>query len=220
MPETYSARGRALPLILVTVAIVFAVAGYLVARSGSPPRPEQAASRGPLLLYPQPRVIADFALVDKQGEPYALERWKGAASLVFFGFTHCPDICPGTLGLLSAVSAELEARGFDRDRLQLHFISVDPERDSPQMLARYVDFFDPQMQAATGPHAQLAALTRQLGILYSIQDHEPDSRAYSVDHSASVLLIDADGRLAGAFPAPHDADAMVESLAGWLAAAP
>lgn len=201
-------------LLLLTVALVFGGAGFLVSRWTGPAEPlAQAAAYAALRQYPEPRVVADFALVDAHGARYDLDRWKGHDTLVFFGFTHCPDICPGTLGLLKGVIDELRAKGLEDGRLQVHLVSVDPDRDSPAQLKRYIEYFDPHFQAATGPHPQLAALTRQLGILYTVEPHETGATGYQVDHSASVLLIDANGRLAGAFPAPLDGEAMTADLA-------
>lgn len=175
-----------------------------------PPQPSTAT----LMVLPEPRVIADFALVDDQNQPFSLDRLRGHWSLLFFGFTHCPDICPTTLYDLQLVSEKLDqAGGAAADNLQVLFFSVDPERDTPEQLQRYVDYFDPDFTGVTGPLAQLAPLTMQLGIAYRIEDHAPGASQYDVDHSASVLLMDPQGRLHGVFPAPHDVDKMASDLA-------
>ncbi|MEM9182506.1 MAG: SCO family protein [Pseudomonadota bacterium] len=158
--------------------------------------------------YPEPRVVADFALFDQHGEAFDLSRWQQRWTLVFFGFTHCPDICPSTMALMSSVldGADLG------DALGVTFVSVDPDRDSASHLADYVGFFDPRFDAATGPMPQLVALTHQLGVLFDIEPHEPDATSYNVDHSASVLLLNPQGRLVGQFPAPQQLELLVSDL--------
>ncbi len=161
-----------------------------------------------LKTYPEPRIIADFALLDQAGQPFSLSRWQQRWDLVFFGFTHCPDICPSTMALMSQLLTQAELG----DQLGVTFISVDPQRDRPSHLAEYVEFFNPEFDAATGPEAQLIALTHQLGVLFDIEPHQAGATAYNVDHSAAVLLINPQGRYVGQFPAPHELDAMVTDL--------
>jgi protein SCO1/2 len=93
------------------------------------------------------------------------------------------------------------------------FVSVDPERDTPAKLAEYVRYFNPDFTGVTGPHEQLAPLTMQMGIAYRIEPHETGSEQYEVNHSASIQLIDPEGRLHGVFPAPHDPQKMARDLA-------
>lgn len=100
---------------------------------------------------------------------------------------------------------------------QVVFVSVDPERDTPARLADYIAFFDPSFEAVTGPHERLEPLTRKLGIAYRIAPHESDAERYDVDHSASLLLMDPQGRLHGVFPAPHDLAALQYDLVQLLA---
>jgi protein SCO1/2 len=133
---------------------------------------------------------------------------------MFFGYTHCPDVCPSTLYDLKLVHEKLEQlTGDGAPGHQVLFVSVDPERDTPEQLGQYVNYFHPDFIGVTGPQEQLAPLTMQLGIAYRIEDHEADSPQYNVDHSVSVLLTDPQGRLHGVFPAPHDADKMAGELA-------
>lgn len=176
----------------------------------------QARNQGPLsslLVLPDPRVIADFRLTDHHSQPFALADLRGQWSLIFFGFTHCPDVCPGTLFELHQVNANLkQALPAATDPPQILFISVDPERDTPAKLEQYLAYFDPGFIGITGDHVQLLPLTRQLGIAYRIEEHEPDTPHYGVDHSASILLINPQGRLYGAFPAPHDAEKISADL--------
>jgi len=198
-------------LLAILVGSISALAGisFWKVMQGPP-----QASDATLLLLPEPRVIADFSLVDDDGQPFSLERLKGQWSLLFFGFTHCPDVCPSALYDLAQVRKTLARNDPEiTNDLQVLFVSVDPERDTPRQLNQYVNYFDPEFIGVTGPEAQLAPLTLQLGIAYRIEDHEPGSQQYNVDHSASILLMNPDGQLHGVFPAPHQSDSMAAEIA-------
>jgi len=192
--------------------------GVLSAASGislwnvmqGPPQPSSAT----LMVLPEPRVIADFALVDDAGQPFSLENLRGHWSLLFFGFTNCPDVCPSALYDLNLVAEQLEKQGAKSlPPVQIIFVSVDPERDTPEKLSEYLDYFNPGFIGVTGSQAQLVPLTLQLGIAYQIEEHEPGAGHYAVYHSASFLLTDPDGHLYGVFPAPHDAGKIADDLA-------
>ena len=201
-------QGRGNPALLILIAAVFAAAGAFSASHWlRPVAPALIAAK----LYPQPRPIADFSLTDSGGGQFNRARWSGDWDLVFFGFTNCPDVCPNTLNDLKAIDAALRAAGHHPPRVT--FISVDPERDTALQLNRYVAYFNPKFQSATGAHEQLHALTRQLGVIYQIAPHEPGAPAYEVDHSASLLLIDPEARLRAIFPAPHQVTDIVTDLA-------
>lgn len=176
----------------------------------------QARNQSPvtsLLVLPEARIIADFALTDHDSQPFSLADLRGKWSLIFFGFTNCPDVCPGTLFELQKVNEILEQKlEATRDQPQILFISVDPERDTSAKLEQYLAYFDPGFIGVTGNQAQLLPLTRQLGIAYRIEEHDPGAAQYDVAHSASVLLTDPEGRLYGAFPPPHDAEKIVADL--------
>jgi protein SCO1/2 len=200
-----------LVILAMFVGLLSAVAGISLWKvMQGPPQPSNAA----LMVLPEPRVIADFALVDDEGTPFSLDRLHGHWSLIFFGYTHCPDVCPSTLYDLKLVHEKLgQLNGDPASGHQVLFVSVDPERDTPEQLNQYVSYFHPDFIGVTGPPEQLAPLTMQLGIAYRIEEHEAGSTQYNVDHSVSVLLMDPQGRLHGVFPAPHDADKMAGELA-------
>ncbi len=176
----------------------------------------QARNQSPvssLLVLPDARVIADFALTDQHSQPFSLADLRGKWSLLFFGFTNCPDVCPGALFELQRVNESMQQTvGAKADRLQILFISVDPERDTAAKLEQYLAYFDPGFIGVTGDQVQLLPLTRQLGIAYRIEEHDPGAPQYDVAHSASILLTDPQGRLYGAFPPPHDAEKIVADL--------
>jgi len=176
-------------------------------------RPDQPSTAA-LMILPQPRVIADFALVDDERQPFSLENLRGKWTLMFFGFTNCPDVCPSALYDLNLVTEKLtELRGNKLPPTQVVFVSVDPERDTPEKLSQYLGYFNPGFIGVTGTQEQLAPLTMQLGIAYQIEEHETGAGQYNVYHSASFLLTDPEGRLYGVFPAPHDAGNMASDLA-------
>jgi protein SCO1/2 len=174
--------------------------------------PQQSAT-ATLMVLPEPRMIPDFELVDDEGQPFSLENLRGYWTIMFFGFTNCPDVCPSALYDLNLVSEKLEEqRGGELPATRVLFVSVDPERDTLGKLAEYLDYFNPGFIGVTGTQEQLAVLTMQLGIAYEIEEHEPGAEKYNVYHSVSFLLSDPAGRLYGVFPAPHDAGKITSDL--------
>ncbi|MDZ7753806.1 MAG: SCO family protein [Gammaproteobacteria bacterium] len=169
------------------------------------------------LLWPNPKQVAPFELTDHHGQAFDLDRLKGRWSFMFFGYTHCPDICPMTMDTLKRVADKLEERQTGADT-QVVFVSVDPARDSPEHLKNYVEYFNPDFVGATGATEELMSMTRQLGIIYDLHEADQDGN-YLVDHSAAVLLTDPQGRLVGVFSAPHRAEDMTarfEAMRGFL----
>jgi protein SCO1/2 len=200
------ARLGATPLI-VLAAIAVAIGFFLGSRLLSSPA---STATKTALMYPAPRTIADFHLTQANGQPLAAADWRGHWTVAFFGFTHCPDICPNTLAVFKQVWNTLDA-DLRKDRVRFDFISVDPQRDTPEQLGRYVSFFHPDFRAATGSDEQLTALTRSLGLIYARTPGE--GADYSVDHSASVVIIDPEGHLVGLFRPPFEAAPIAADLA-------
>lgn len=200
--------GGALAPILVTVAILAAAAGAWLAMGLL--QPQGATPSSPTVqaatLLPTPKPLADFALRDQDGAPLTPAELRGQWTFLAFGFTSCPDVCPTTLANLAAVSRQLAAAGVAPARVL--FVSVDPERDSPERLAEYVRHFNTQFLGATGTHEALRALTAQLGVLYARAPEQDTALGYLVDHSAAILLLDPQVRLAAIFSAPQDPGAM------------
>lgn len=157
-------------------------------------------------LFDAPRPLPEFRLVDHAGRPFDRERLRGRWHFLFFGFTHCPDVCPTTLATLAAVRSRL------RDlpasvRPGVVLVSVDPARDTPQALANYVPHFDPEFIGVTGDAETISAFTRDLGVAVMIGAPEADG-GYTVDHTAALFLIDPDGNWSAVFGTPHSADAI------------
>ncbi len=160
------------------------------------------------MAFPAPREVPAFELDRADGGKLSQADWRGRWTIVFFGYTHCPDICPTTLASFGQAWKKLDAAA--RERLRFDFISVDPARDNPEQLARYVGHFDKDFVGATGSDEQLTALTRALGIMYAREQGEAGS--YTVDHSASVLIIDPAGREVGLLRPPFDASQIAADL--------
>jgi len=177
----------------------------------------QQAAVSTLIVLPDPREISDFSLTDQNGQPFTLENLRGKWTLVFFGFTHCPDVCPSTLYDLQLVHNEImQNRENEQPLHQVLFVSVDPERDTPERLKEYLAYFSPDFIGISGEHSQLEPFSMQMSIAYRIEDHAAGEMHYNVDHSASLLLIEPAGRMYGVFPAPHDAQAISADLAAIL----
>ncbi len=181
----------------------------------TPPSPDQSSAWQATVFYPEPRPIEAFELVDAEGAPFRLEAFRGDWDLVFFGFTHCPDICPGTLAILRDTNALLVEQGLAPARVTL--ISVDPERDRPEVMRDYVAFFDESFRAATGDPEPLERFALSLGAAFYVEPHEPEALDYLVDHSAAVMIVDPDGRLVGQLRPPPSAEAFAADLARLIA---
>lgn len=163
------------------------------------------------LLWPDPRPVPAVSLIDHNGAPFDRTQLEGRWSLLFFGFTHCPDICPITMAQLNQVEQRLVADGAGTDDVQTIFVSVDPDRDTPDRLAEYVKYFNEDFIGVSGGADQLQKLARGLGAVYFIEDKDPETD-YLVDHSASVFVIDPKGRLVGVFTTPHEPTDMAQRL--------
>jgi protein SCO1 len=190
------------PIVLVSVALLAAAIGAWVAsrvtKDGAP-----TLVSGTWL--PQARTVAPFALVDGAGTPFDALRLKGAPSIVFFGFTHCPDVCPNTLSLLARAQSESALRD-----LRIVFVTIDPERDTPRLVGDYARAFGKSFVGLTGPASEIERLTQQLGVAAARVDLP--GGAYTMDHSSTLFLFDAAGRNVAVFTPPFDAAKLVQDL--------
>lgn len=189
-------------ILLVVVALVALGAGIGV-YSARYYQSAPAAIEG--LMWPNPKQVGTFAAVDHEGREFGVGQLEGKWSFLFFGYTHCPDICPITLAVLGRVQDALETGGIDGVPVQTVFVSVDPERDTPEKLTQYVRHFHERLIGLGGTPAQVQGLTAQLGIAFYHGQPGPDGD-YLVDHSASVFLLDPQARLVAILSAPHEAD--------------
>lgn len=200
-------RGPAL-FLLVLVGLAAAAAGaWLASRQSAAPDPDGLAVSQPgnALVLQAPRPLPAFSLVDQAGAPFGQERLAGHWSLVFFGFTHCPDVCPTTLNTLAGVADRLRAGDGPVPRVLM--VSVDPMRDTPEVLAGYLPYFDPSFTGLTGEMAEVSRLARAVGVAWHYGPAGEDG-GYTVDHTASLFLVDPQGRLAAIFSTPHRVEAL------------
>ena len=190
---------------IAAVAIIAIVTGILtMSRLLSPPPLPRTAT-----MLPAATELAEFSLLDQDGAAFTRSSFEGRWNLVFFGFTHCPDVCPVTLQVLAKARAQMLAAG--RDELpRIVLVSVDPERDTPAVIGQYVSHFGPDTIGVSGDLSELRKLTDGLGIYFEKSGVDNDN--YSVDHSAVVIVVDPDGRFHSLFGAPHEAGNFAHDL--------
>jgi protein SCO1 len=152
-----------------------------------------------------------FKLVDQNGQIVTDQDLKGRPFLVFFGFTHCPDVCPTTLFEVSEI---LRALGPDADRTRALFITVDPERDTPAVMKDYLSSFDPHLSGLTGNAAEIAAVAKTYRVYFKKVPLEQGG--YTMDHTAIVYLMDKDARFVSPFNLKRPTDAAVGDLRRYL----
>ena len=149
-----------------------------------------------------------FTLTGHDGKPHTLADWRGKVVVVFFGFTQCPDVCPTTMADMAAAMKQLGERAND---IQVLFVSVDPERDTPQLLAQYVPAFDPRFMGLVGTPEQTTKAARAFKVFYQkAPGKTPES--YSVDHTAATYVLDRDGKLRLFARTGQGTDALVHDL--------
>lgn len=147
-------------------------------------------------LLETPDVLGEFTLSDPKGEAVSLSDFRGEVTVVYYGYRHCPDVCPATLSELGNM---MDVLGRKSDQVQVIMVSVDPERDIPEKLGEYVSYFHPDFIGLTGSQDQLTAATVPYGIFY--EKHEGTAASgYLIDHSAGVLVFDREGYLKLMFP--------------------
>jgi protein SCO1/2 len=191
-------RRNILRTIWILLAFIAVVIGLFLHKFLSPRvlSPQELALNG-AVVFDKPRIIPPFELVDQKGAPFTLERLQGKWSLVFFGFTTCPDICPTTLATLSQWYKTL-----DKDiqaETQVIMVTVDPARDTSEKLAAYMQHFDKDFIGVTGEFLAIKTLTDQLNVAFNKVTLETD---YTVDHSAHLVLLNPYGHYHGIFKPP------------------
>lgn len=194
--------------LLLAAALCAGLAGFWLARQLDRGAPQLASGT----WLPRSRTVSEFQLTDSSGRSFTRRDLEGAPTLVFFGFTHCPDVCPTTLVKLAQVRRRAAVAG-----LRVLFISVDPQRDSPPVLGVYVHAFDPQFQGATGDAHTIARLAASFGV--AVSRVELPGGDYTMDHSAVVFLLDTSARIVAIFTPPFEVPALsadLERAAPWL----
>ncbi len=160
-----------------------------------------------ITLFPDPMPLTAFALTDDKNRVFDLASLKGKWSFLFFGFTHCPDVCPTTLAVLARARDSIARNTAGAVDIQFVFVSVDPNRDTASKLRQYVDYFDKNFLGVTGDNAQIGNLAGQLSAAYQVAI-TPGVENYPVYHSTAVFLLDPRARYHAVFTPPHDAEAI------------
>ena len=194
-------------LLLAAVTIAAMAGGALTARWMSSRIPQEVINA---TVLPAPRSLPEFNLIDHNGAEFTPASIENRWQLLFFGFTHCPDICPTTLQTLNSVQSSLATTLGDAQTPGIIFVSVDPERDTPEQLQRYLGNFGTDIVGVSGPHVELMKLTTPLGIVF--QKVWSDDDQYQMDHSAAILILNPDGQFAALSSAPHSVDLLVRDL--------
>ncbi len=198
MPCSRLSLVRIVALALVSV-IVLAGCGAL--SSGDDPMPGPSATPLPGTVLDPPKDLEDFTLTDQAGQPLSLSDLRGKAVVMFFGYTSCPDVCPVTISDFKRVKSDL---GDDAAQVAFVFVSVDPDRDTPDRLATYLGNFDPAFIGITGDELTLRGIAQQFGVFFQRHTYDDSGENYLVDHTASTFVVGPEGRLRIIYP--YDTD--------------
>jgi len=153
------------------------------------------------------RALADFSLIDHRGQAFGPNNLRDHWSMLFFGYANCPEFCPATLTTLALMKKRLRASGA-AVLPQVIFISVDAQRDTPQLLAKYVPYFDPEFIGVTAAdQPTIEAVAREFGVAVIIEPKQADG-SYMVDHSSTIMVLDPSGKLAAILTGPFTAESL------------
>lgn len=197
--------GKSLAVLLIAaVVIAVAAAAFIGLRSDSKAvvkPPEEIED----YLFWEAKELTDFKLTGAGNKTLGPNDLKGKWSFIFFGYIHCPDVCPLTMGILGQAFKLIEKNPIAYQEIQGVFVSVDPKRDTPELLKEYASYFSSKFMGVTGDTAQVDAFSRQMSALYTIHPKEPKESGdnYTVTHNSTVFLVDPQGRLYGRFPPPQ-----------------
>lgn len=197
--------------VFILVALVALVLGLTVNKvlSGKGQGDPTALIDAGIILLPQSRTLPALKMLDQDGQPVVIDELKGKWSLLFFGYTFCPDICPTTLAQLRQIKSELPKEAVDK--LQVILVSVDPNRDTPQQLKQYLGYFDKDFKGLTAASVEdLQKLANAVSIPFIPADTSKPN--YTVDHSGNLAVIGPDGRQRGFIRAPLNNQKLVAQL--------
>ncbi len=188
--------------VIVVVVFITSILSLFVYRLNLPVvlSDEELKKRG-VFLFEKVRSFKDFSLLDHNNVQFTTENLKGKWSMVFFGFTYCPDICPTTMALLNRFYTKQLEGDFGSD-LQVVMVSVDPARDTPEKLLDYVSFFNREFIGVTGEFLELHRFATQLNIPFKKVPGGGEN--YQVEHSGNIAILNPQGHYVGFFRAPHE----------------
>lgn len=196
-------------ILVALVAVILGLTVNKVLNGRSEGNPTELIDAG-IILLPQSRTVPAVQMTDEQGQPVVMDELKGKWSLLFFGYTFCPDICPTTLAQLRQVKSELPKEAVER--LQVVLVSVDPNRDTPAQLKQYLGYFDKDFRGVTGPLENIQKLANAVSIPFIPADTSKPN--YTVDHSGNLALLGPDGKQRGFIRAPFNNQKLVAQLPG------
>jgi cytochrome oxidase Cu insertion factor (SCO1/SenC/PrrC family) len=198
MQKTSAPSPRVLVFGLITLLLALAIGIYALSSSKLAPVGSGIALVG-----------GPFTMVNQKGETVTEKTFLGKPMLLFFGFTFCPDVCPTELQIITAALEDLGDKGSD---IQPIFVTVDPERDTPEVMASYVSNFGTRLVGLTGSPAQVAEMAGVYRIFYAKQDNPKDPKNYQMDHSAIIYLMGTDGKFLKHFSYSTDAKALAVGI--------
>lgn len=193
--------------ILFMALLTGASAMLLASQAPRDPVAERAAGRAPQFGGP-------FVLTDAKGQRFDSAALKGKVALIFFGFTHCPDVCPTTLSLMTTLLSELTPQ--EAGQVQPVFISVDPARDTPEELANFGSIFDPRIIMLTGTQAEVDAVAKSFAV-YHKRVETGGAGQYTMDHTASVFILDRNTQFRSTFTFEEKESVILEKVRLYLA---
>lgn len=173
---------------------------------------EQLKDLGLYLIEPA-RNLGSYRLTDTNQNEFQIKDFEGKWNVLFFGFTFCPDICPITLSMLSSLEKEMSEE--EVDKIRIFMVTVDPERDTPQHLKKYLENFSKNFTGLTGGLDQIYNFATRVNAPFNPVSNSPDPY-YAVDHTGSLVLVDPSGHYAGFFRAPHDQEKIKKALSELL----
>ena len=200
-------RGIRLTLVLLISFVVVLVAGFVYMMAKPKLLSDAALRANGTFLYERPRDIGEFALTDDRGEPFTPADLQGKWSLMFFGFTFCPDVCPTTMAQLNEFYGKLKPEL--AKQTQIVMVSVDPARDTVDKLSGYVHYFNPQFRGVTGEVVALHTFATALNIPFTKAPGGGEN--YLVEHSGNIVIINPNGHYVGFFKTPHEIDKLLAS---------
>lgn len=195
------------PIIGIVIIAMFGVGLYVGLSKKGDGTLQVLRQDSVITILNKPKALNSFSLKDQHGKLFDLERLRGKWSLLFFGFTNCPDICPTTLTTLNQIYKILGKNSETLDNVQVVFISVDPGRDDLATLKKYVRYFNKDFLGVTGNKKQLSLLAKQLGVYYEVLD-QYGKKNYVVNHTAAIFVINKEAGYFGLMTPPLDADKM------------
>ena len=191
---------RTLAIVAALIIVAGGIVGGVFLRHATLPPPPAP------VVQESPRPVAAFTFTDQDGHAVSAENYRGRWMLVFFGFTMCPDVCPLSLSYAGDL---LKALGPVAEKLQVAFVTVDPERDTAPVLKSYLANFDPSIVGLTGTSAQLESAAKLFGVYYNERltgtERSDGGPEYTMDHSTAFYLVDPEGRILRAFALDRDA---------------